>query len=253
MKILKNLINKYKQLFHRAGKNAEPLNYFEKAKSWADDIYTETIASRNRYRTALVASIFLLTGLIVVLIMLIPLEHTTLVIVHHAEDGTVWVEPLHQSYAPRNKAELEGEIVRYISNRESYSASSYHKQYSLVNLMSSSRVAKQYMHSQRYSNKHSYVNRFGNRGIRTVHIDNVIFLDKTSLNRVKHKSDNHHNLAQVNFVVTNHDKLTGKTTKKALLALVSWAYRGTPADPESKWRNWNGFTVTRYTIEQRNV
>jgi len=231
----------------------ETNSYFVRAKSWADDIYTETIASRNRYRFALIWSACLISSLLIIITILLPLEHTELVVVHHSDSGTVWIEPLHKSYAPKKQAEVESDIVRYLINRESYNATSYHQQYSLVNVLSFPAVAKQYMQSQSLSNKNSDVNRFGNSGTRTVHVENVVFLDNVSLNRADRKSRKHHNLAQVNFVVTNHNKLTGKTTRRPLLALISWVYRGTPSDPESKWRNWDGFAVTRYTVEQRNV
>ncbi len=246
MKFIKHLLGKPKQA--EADKD-----YFVQARSWADDIYTEVIASRNRYRFALFWSVGLITCLLILLMMLIPLEHTELIVVHHSEAGTVWVEPLHQSYAPKNKAQIESEIVRYVNNRESYSAISYDEQYSLVNLMSDRSVSKQYIVSQSIGNKNSDINRLGNRGTRVVHVENVIFLDKRSLNKSKYKRGMHHNLAQINFVVRTHDRLTGKTSKQPLVALISWTYHGTPKNPETKWRNWDGCTVTHYSIEQRNV
>ncbi len=253
MKFLKVFISKFCQRIKVSTQTDDGNAYFVRAKSWADDIYTETIAARNRYRFALLWSIGLISCLLVIIIILIPLEHTVLIVVHRSDSGAVWVEPLRQSYAPKNQAEIESEIVRYVVNRESYSASSYDEQYSLVNLLSSSDVAKQYVQGQSLSNKDSDVNRFGNRGTRTVHIENIIFLDNKVLNRSGRKNVKHHNLAQVDFTITDHDKLTEKTTERPFVALISWFYHGTPRDPESKWRNWSGFTVMRYTVEQRNV
>jgi type IV secretion system protein VirB8 len=228
------------------------VSYFEKAKSWSNDIYTEAIVSRNRYRAVFIWSLFLMTGLLILIFMLLPLEHTEMIVVHRMDNGTVWVETPHTKYVPKHAAEVKSEIVRYVINRESYSADAYSEQYSLVNLLSSRDVAKHYIQSQNLDNKKAYINRFGHRRIRTVHVENVIFLDRLSLNRPKHKSS-HHNLAQVDFTVTDRNKLTGKTRKHAFLALISWRYRGTPKDPVSKWRDWDGFTVTRYSIDQRNI
>ena len=63
----------------------------------------------------------------------------------------------------------------------------------------------------------------------------------------------HHNLAQVNFTIVDHFNNSSHRRAKAYAALVSWAYWGTPSDPKEKWQDWDGFTVTRYTKQQRNV
>lgn len=229
-------------------------NYFVEARSWADDMYTSAIISRNRYKLAFFVAMGLAILLTIAVDGLIPMQHMEPLLVNHYQDGRVSVEPMKQPYAPTNQAQVQSEIVRYVINRESYDPSSYDTQYSLINLMSNREVAKQYIDAQSTGNKRSPINILGNNGFRSVHVDSIVFLDSELENKGKPKSQQtHHNLAQVNFTITNHFKDSARQKTTALTALVSWEYRGTPSDPNDMWRDWDGFTITRYTVEQRNI
>ncbi len=184
---------------------------------------------------------------------LVPLQHMEPLLVNHYEDGRVSVQPIKQPYAPTNPAQVESEIVRYVINRESFDPTSYDMQYSLVNLLSSNFVAKEYRHTQSSAQTNSPINRLGTHGFRTVHVDSVIFLDTELNNNDKANTKHHHNLAQINFSITDHDRNSVLQKSKAFTALISWQYQGTPSDPGDQWRNWDGFTVTRFTKQQRNV
>ncbi len=229
-------------------------HYFELASSWADDIYTSAIISRNRYKYAFMIAMLLACLLVVAILVLLPLQHLQPLLIHHYQDGRVIVDPIKQPYRPINQAQVESEIVRYVINRESYDATSYHIQYSLVNLLSNREVASQYIAEQAASNKQAPINHLGNKGYRTVHIDNVIFLDSTS-QKIDHAKDNpaHHNLAQINFSVIDQFKNSARKKVKAYTALIAWDYRGIPSDPADRWQDWDGFTVTRYSVVQRNL
>lgn len=217
--------------------------FFQTARNWADDIYVEAIASRNRYRFAFLWSLFIISLFLVCFIVLLPLQHTQLVLVHHVDDGTVWVELLKNQTLKPTHAQIESDIVRYVVNRESYSVSAYDHQYALVNLLSSKSVAQAYQQSQTASNPDSPISRFKRRVVRHVHVQNIIFL----------KSDPKHPLAQVNFRVIDHDHFTGRNKKQSMLALVSWRYWGIAKDPESRWMNWDGFKVSHYSVQQRHI
>ena len=234
--------------------SAAKKNYFVEARSWADDMYTSAIISRNRYKLAFFVAMGLAILLTIAVDGLIPMQHMEPLLVNHYQDGRVSVEPMKQPYAPTNQAQVQSEIVRYVINRESYDPSSYDTQYSLINLMSNREVAKQYIHVQSTGSKHSPINVLGNHGFRSVHVDSVVFLDSELENKGKPKNkQTHHNLAQVNFTITDHFKDSARQKTTALTALVSWDYRGTPSDPNDMWRDWDGFTITRYTVEQRNI
>ncbi|MBU0455998.1 MAG: type IV secretion system protein [Pseudomonadota bacterium] len=231
--------------------NKPMTEYFECANSWADDLYTEAVVSRNRYQFAFFWISGLASLLVISLIVLLPLRRTELVIVHQFNDGTVWVEPGHQKAAPHNKQAVESEIVRYVVNRESFSVDSYNERYSLITLLSSARVAQEYAEQQAIQNKQSPINRLGRHTVRKVQVDNVVFLDNEGFQKDAHQV--HHNLVQVDFRITDHNTQTGQSKTKSMTALISWVHRGTPKNPEDKWRNWDGFVVTRYETEQRNV
>ena len=223
------IIKMYQTILERLGlkKSTESIpsvskqNYFTQARNWADDIYTTTIISRNRYQMAFFAAMGLVALSMLALIVLIPLQHTELLLVNHYPDGRVLVEPIHQPYAPSNPSQVESELIHYVVNRESFAESS---------------------------------NVLKRDGLRTVHVESVIFIDSVLKNKGKPPSEQAHtNLAEVNFTVSDQSKNSTLIKTHALTVLISWTYRGTPKDPGDRWRNWNGFTVTRYSVEQRNL
>jgi len=229
-------------------------NYFQLAGSWADDIYTRTVLSRNRWRaTSLYVLVPLSFLLLVCLSFLIPAQHLEPLLVNHYPHGYVTVTPTTTPATPRNQAQIESDIVRYVNNRLSYSAYTYEEQYSLVNLLSSHSVAQQYEQSQSSHNKKAPINTLGTQGFRTVHIDSVLFLDNINLNNAEKQIKGHQNVAQIDFTITDHPSRDRQPVTTTLTALISWAYRGTPANPENAWRNWDGFSVTHFVVQPRNV
>lgn len=233
---------------------ASKKNYFTQARGWADDIYTAAVISRNRYQMAFFAAMGLAALSVLALIILIPLQHSEFLLINHYPDGHVWVEPSHQQYAPSNPSQVESELIHYVVNRESFSESSYKEQYSLINLMSNNEVSQQYRDTQSPSNPQSPINVLRRDGLRAVHVESVIFIDSVLKNKGKPSNEQTHtNLAEVNFTVSDQSKNSTLIKTHALTALISWIYRGTPNDPSDRWRDWNGFTVTRYSLEQRNL
>lgn len=229
-------------------------DYFQLARHWADDYYLATETAKNRWRAACLYGFVPLTGLLLLLLtFLVPAQKIQPLLVNHYENGVVEVTPIQSQNYPKNRAQMESELVRYVVNRESYSAASYNEQYSLVNLLSDSRVAEQYMQAQSAKNKTAPINTLGNKGYRSVKVESVVFLDSADQNQTDDSSTKHSNLAQVNFTVTDHDPATGATSSVPLTALIRWEYRGTPKDPALLWKNWDGFTVTSYQLQQRNV
>lgn len=226
-----------------------PGSYFQLSRSWADDFYTSTVTSRNRWRA--MTLYILLPGTFLLLILmgfLIPTQHLEPLLINHYDDGLVTVVPMQNVHAPKNKAEIESDIVRYVVNRESYSVEGYQEQYSLVNLLSENSIADEYVKAQSSKNKNSPINTLGDKGYRSVQILSVLFLDNVDQN-----TRDHHNLAQVNFTMINHDKVTGNTQSIPATAIISWEYRDKPRNPEEAWQNWDGFVVTHYEIQQQTV
>lgn len=237
-------------------------DYFSQAKSWANDFYTAAILSRNKWRAL---SLFIQTPIIILLLIcfvfLIPAQHIEPLMINHYSDGETVVTPFNQNNAPQNQSEVSSDITRYIRFRESYSPDTYDYAYRLIELMSSPSVSTDYQNKQSVSNKDSPINVLGNKKYDTVKIESVVFLDNEDKNmndkNQSHANNKpkktHTNLAQVDFVVTTHDKADNTVTTTPLTALLSWKYRGIPKDPSKRWMDWNGFVVTHYEVSQRNV
>ena len=245
-----NYLNKCYALFSKLKPKQQPnqeKDYFQLARNWADDFYVSMVAARNRWRAV---SLYVLTPMILLLLicmtMLIPMQQLQPILINHYQDGYVTATPLQKHHAPKNQAEVESDIVRYVLSRESYHAFAYKTQYTLVNLLSNNEVAKQYRQAQNAANATSPISRLGENGNESVHIDHILFLDRADQSD---SNENHKNLAQVTFSKTTTDKKTNHETKSHYTALISWAYYGTPDNPEQAWQNWDGFTVTNYVVQ----
>ncbi len=229
-------------------------DYFTCAKSWADDIYTNAIISRDRYKVAFYFVLGLATLLSLAINGLIPLQHLEPLLIEHYQDGRVTVQPFKQPYKPEDMAQTESELIRYLVHRESYDPTSYRQQYALVNLLSSPVVAQEYITEQSANNRLAPIKVLGKNGYRTVHIDSIVFLDSKEKNlKINQHTQQSINLAEVNFTITDRVQDSASQKSQAFTALLSWDYLGVPKDPEIRWQNWDGFVVTRYTVTQRNI
>lgn len=258
--LVEGLISKIKQKSHQAkemvNNKLEEDNrptYFNDAQDWNYDHVHSIVVSRNRWKAMCMWIALPFIGLLLIMMLfLIPAQHVEPFLVNHYENGLVSVQPTHQLEAPTDKAQVESDIIRYIVNRESYSAATYDQTYNLTLLLSDNDIAKDYLQSQSSSNKQSPVNVLGAKGTQSVHVESVIFLDNEA-DAKNDKFHKHRNLAQVDFTVTQKLANIGQPRQIPLTALVSWDYKGTPDDPNVRWQNWAGFTVTDFVIQQRSV
>jgi type IV secretion system protein VirB8 len=226
-------------------------NYFIQASSWATDFQTHMVLSRNRYRVAFIISLLLSCLLVLALCAVLPLEHFQPLLIHHYEDGVISVDPIKKNDLPQSKALVESEITRYIQARESYDPSSYSSQYQLVNLMSDTAVFRSYQREQSSDNPQSNINTLGNKFIRQVRIESIVFLNLHKAKSSLEIDDN--NLAEVNFSTIDINNSNGKRIVSPFVATMSWKHLGIPHDPQLRWRNWDGFVVSDYQLVQRSV
>lgn len=237
--------------------NKAPLrgDYFKQACEWADDRLGGIESSRNRYRLAFLSTMVLCAVLALAISMMMPLKQLEPIMIHHYENGVTVAEQIKKQRPQATQAQIESDLVRYVNFRESYDMSSYRAQFELIHLLSSSSVALEYDKAQRSSNKESPVNQLGTQNSRSVHVYSVNFIDEERLNtqEQKGKKRNHHDLAEVVFSTKDHNKATGAEIERHFTALIAWNYRGIPSSPDARWNNWNGFEVTRYSVQQRNV
>jgi type IV secretion system protein VirB8 len=249
-KILKPL---YKNKRLQSAKLAHsPPDYFQTASSWADDLSSQIITSRNRYRILYWTMVVLVMLLAINLLWLIPRQTLQPFLVHHYENGYTQVEPLREPAAPAQRAQVEADLVRYIWHRESYARAIYHVLYPVVEALSSKDVLKNYVAQESVRNPTAHIHQLGIKGKRNIIVESIVFLDNAHLTPTDllRDADIHHHVAQVQFHVTQ-TLPDGEVSQTAWLAMISWEYRGTPKHVQDRWQNWNGFTVTHYETHPR--
>ncbi|MAW59774.1 MAG: hypothetical protein CMJ94_02940 [Planctomycetes bacterium] len=229
-------------------------NYFHEACSWADDKYGLVSASRERYKVAFLLSASLSILLTLALIIMMPLKSVQTLVVHHYDNGITTVDSEKVDASPKNRAQVESDIVRYIQNREAFDISSYKPQFELVRLLSDNAVANQYTQEQSTHNASSPVRKLGNKITRRVHVYSINFLDDELDNQKERKGkQDHANLAEVVFSLKDTDKQSLREQSQQYTALISWRYIAPSKLLSERWQNFAGFEVVRYTRAERNA
>jgi len=224
--------------------------YFKKARTWADDQFGRLEQSRNRYQLAFITSMGLNIAAGIAITTLANYQTLIPIMIHHYDNGITTVEPLKQPEAPINRAQVESDIARYIQHREAYDASSYRAQFDIVHLLSDDSVEREYLKEQDKDNPTSPIKLLGSNSKREVHVYSINFMDSLLDNDTDvHK--NHQNLAEVVFTLIDTDKQTGKSTETHYNALIAWQYTAVSDSPDIRWKNWDGFEVTRYSKQRR--
>jgi type IV secretion system protein VirB8 len=235
-----------------SNKNLTTSDYFNRARTWADDHFGQLQQSRNRYQLAFMLAMGLNAVACIAISILANTQTLVPMMVHHYDNGVTTVEPITQTSAPMNKAQVESDIVRYITNRESFDVNSYRAQFDLVTLLSSGTVRNEYLREQDKSQKDAPINVLGAQASRAVHVYSINFLDALIFND-DDLPKNHQNVAEVVFTLTDMDKEHGTTTQHHYNALISWSYSKPSDSPAARWQNWDGFQVVGYSKKIRNT
>lgn len=228
-------------------------HYFSEARSWnIDKLYDAKMSAKRWFIGFLLAGgISLLLAL--TLIILLPLKtFVPMVVQYNTKTGEVWVHKPSTPYMPETNAQVQADLVRYIVTRESYSAADINQRFRLVMLLSSSSMGDYYANEQANNNPKSPINQFGVNGSRTVQIEDIVFLNKTDRLKVNRFPQTENNLAKVDFNTTSISP-QGQSTATYWVATIAWTYRGLPENIQDAWDNWNGFTVTTYRVDPRQV
>lgn len=228
--------------------NCTDKNYFQSAQCWHYDRFESQLVQANRWLLAFWCQTAFSLLLIICLCLLLPLKTLVpLIIRQNSQTQEVFVEKIDRNHLP-NQNEIESDLVRYVILRETYSSVDLSLRYKQVLLETNKACAGDYQKAQANTNPQSPVNLYGSDGIRTIHVEDVVFLnDKNNRNQ----KDTQSNIAKIDFVST--ETINHQTIQKYWVATISWEYRGTPTDKEAAWNNWNGFSVTYYRVDQRSV
>jgi type IV secretion system protein VirB8 len=186
--------------------------------------------------------------------MLFPLKSWEPIIVQkNTQTGEVFVDDIHNHYLPETSSEVQSDLVRYVVARETFSLSDNHARSRQVLYASSPPIAKGYNDLQDGNNPKSPFNLYGSKGFRTVKVEDVVFLDNASsaLEKKKQQQEKIPTLAKVDFTTT--ESSGQMTVEKNWVVTIRFQYLGIPDEKEAAWLNWNGFTVTDYRVDQRNI
>lgn len=227
--------------------------YFEMGKDWFYDRYEASQVQANRWFLAFIGASCAVVALTICLTVLLPLKTLVPLVVHqNKETGEVWINKPKTPFVPETDAQTQADIVRYVASRESYSGADINQRFHLVMLLSNSTVGKNYANDQSNSNKSAPVNVLGREGTRSVQVEDIVFIDKAGTQELRRFKNRPENLAKVDFVTTTTDA-SGMKKNESCVATIGWVYEGIPQNQQDAWDNWNGFKVTTYRVDPRNI
>lgn len=235
----------------------ESKSYFEEANDWATERYHMQSLSTHRWQLAFWCQLGFSMVLALSLLCLMPLKSwEPLIIERNLQTGEIFTHPATVDNLPKIQAEIEADLVRFVTSYETYDAADEGPRYRKVQFMSSPDVFMPYEVSHHLGNEDSFEATFGKKGTRTVRVEDVIFIDATDPRRYQSKKESKKAqrvppIAKVDFVTT--ETLGQKVVIKHWVATLNFEYLGTPDNKEASWSNWSGFTVTSYRVDQRNV
>ncbi len=243
------LKNGYKQISSNHTNNrADPPD--QVAKDWFYDRYQMQEVLANRWQLAFWIQLILSLLLVFFLIILLPLKSwEPIVIERDTQTGEVWVRSTQESL-PKLSSEIESDLVNYVVGRETYSTIDHDERYQQIQFSSTPRIFKAYKEADNVNNPNGLSKSLGEVGLRKVVVEDIIFLDGSNVKQ-KGGSVKPPSIAKVDF--TTVDTIGEMTFKKYWVATMTWEYLGTPNRKEAAWINWNGFTVSSYRVDQRNV
>jgi type IV secretory pathway component VirB8 len=234
------------------GHGGQTGDYFQEATSWNYERYQIQQVISNRWQLAFWIQLFFGLCLVFLIVALLPLKTWEPIVVYRNEQtGEVRVESSDLQHLPVNHEEVESDLVRYVTARETFTFADNNDRYQSVIFKSSPMVAQEYNHTNDNNNPDALIHKLGHEGMRTVKVEDVVFLDAGKESGDKGKNAQPDHLARVNFVTT---ETVGQTVvKQKWVATMRWEYLGAPKNKKAAWVNWNGFAVTYYRVDQRNV
>lgn len=236
--------------------SAEKAGYFDIAQTWADEKYHYYRLWSARWQCAFWVALVAVLSLSIAIMVMMPLKSWEPIVVQkNVQTGEVFVKPADVANMVKDKPQVESDLVRYVIARETYSSTDEGPRYRHVQFSSSPAVFKSYQEEHKLNNEDSFDSRLGESGVRLVSVEDVIFLDPTDPRKIPSKRAARRlqvpPIARVDFTTTESDGGIVKTNH--WVATLKFDYVGTPNTKEAAWANWDGFTVTSYRVDQRNV
>lgn len=250
--LLKNL-QKMKTALTRTGLHARP--HRPTTHDWAYDQYHSQVVTARRWQLAFWVQTGGVVLMAVAMTCLFPLKTWDPIVIHrNTQTGEVWAEHARAHALPESSAETESDLVRYVIARETVAHADTEARHRQVIFTSSPTVSTAYRATQNSLPVQQLQAALGENGTRAVTVQDIVFLDTDGAGpSPTHRRRPTTHLAKIDFVTTDSNPGTEKPLEKAWVATVRWTYVGTPDTKAVAWENWNGFMVTDYRVDQRNL
>ncbi len=232
-------------------KQKQANTYFDAASDWAVERVETLQVTACRWQAAFWGMVVCLLIALVAIMAITPLKTVEPIIIQKdLQTGEVFVKPGEPANLTKSIQETESDLTRYVMARETYSLVDEEVRYRQVQYMSSPDVFQPYVEERRSTNESSFEALLGEKGLRTVSVEDVVFLDASAPSLGPKKRALIQPIAKVDFITT--ETAHQQVIKKYWVATIKFTYFGTPDTKEAAWANWDGFTVTSYRVDARN-
>lgn len=225
-------------------------SYTSQANSWYLERYVLQKTSAHRWFVAFISQSVLSIVLLIAICCMLPLTKTIpMPIIVNEHDQIIKAINPKSNHIPINIAMVQNDIVRFVRNRESYDAKTLNYQIRSIAYTSASDIFTEFEHRVSPQNKLGLLNTLGIEGSIEVKVHDVVFLE--SKDKPSHLKQLPSNVVQVDF-----STLTKTNTDEAQenwVAIISFDYKGIAKDEITAWENWNGFIITSYRVNRREV
>lgn len=214
----------------------------EVARNWYRDRYEAVVTQRNVVAGfAICCAVLVLITVTIIMILLPTKTVIPFVIQVDEESGVVeTMDPKSQQQITADEALLKYFVVKFLRARESYDSNTLENDVSVVRLMSTRPIFREYMDEVVNPKRKSYYSQLGTESIRTVSIKSIQFLDAS--------------LASVRLSITQKRRYsTDKPTVTHHVALVKFEIANLDLTLEEMTVNPVGFRVVDYKLEEENL
>tara|TARA_R110000868_G_scaffold36000_3_gene128290 strand:- start:1325 stop:2023 length:699 start_codon:yes stop_codon:yes gene_type:complete len=224
-------------------------DYLKKAQNWAyDEFYSSKLQAR-RYLIGILMQFIVIFILLIIFTVLFSKQTLVPIPIRINETlNTVKIDSPNSIDFELNEAMIQSDLIRYVKSKETYSYEDLNYRLRHLQITTESDLFNNLRKDNTQSSLNNIINSLGKKGVRSVDIQDVIFLEKEDLNN---KSRSTHNLAKLDFSTTT--MLDSKIDTDYWVATISWQYLGTPDNLDLAWDNWNGFMVTMYRVDKRII
>lgn len=225
-------------------------SYVQQGNSWYLERYILQKSATTKWFYAFMGQTILCVALLVTICCMLPLSKTIpMPIVVNEHDQIIKAINPKSQHIPINQAMVQNDIVRFVRNRESYDAKTLNYQIRNVAYTAGKDIFAEFEHIVSPQNKNSLLNTLGVDGSIEVKVHDVVFLENKD--KPSYLKQVPSNVVQVDFSTTM--KSNSPDNKENWVAIISFDYKGTPKDEITAWENWNGFIVTSYRVNRREV